>query len=257
MMGNKLFGPCAISLAILVFHEVIGFTIRNELLGKCLQVLPDACPGVGLKECRVGSTVQEWQWLPEGRALGSLHTGKCLSGHERHRSVRMHRCGRGPEDGTGTTGDMGDGNGQAWACSRRGHLTLFGKGLHLTARHVSSEVVLSEERGLASKWRTPGNLTVCSKREDHRHPRPHGSLQSTAQPVSAGFGWEVVMLVLSSMALVLGTVILTLNIFHSRVSKYPLMTQNIMSTCQNSADLLRHGLYKTPEGVLWYLAPRH
>ena len=45
------------------------------------------------------------------------------------------------------------------------------------------------------------------------------------------------------------------------------MSQNIMTTCliccwssvcrQNSADPPRHGLDKTPEGVLRYLAPKH
>ncbi|KAJ8006163.1 hypothetical protein DPEC_G00125390 [Dallia pectoralis] len=254
MMGNKLFGPCVCSL--FVFHEAASFSIRNQLLGKCLGFLPDTNPGVGLDECRIGNERQEWQWLPEGQALSNKFTGECLSGHEHNHSVRLHRCGGDTEDVSENTGAMGVWKGQAWTCSRRSHLTLLGKGLLLTAHHMSSKVFLSEERGLASRWRTPGNLTVCGKRENHHHR----FTLSAAQPVSTrdgvvvptitemdpesklshrpeittpkglsgtffttedGFVWKVVMTVLSSMALVLGTVILMFNIYHNRKKRKP------------------------------------
>ncbi|XP_029573713.1 uncharacterized protein LOC115164928 isoform X1 [Salmo trutta] len=275
-MGNRFWGPCVF---ILVFHEAAGFSIRNELLGKCVQVLvQDGHPGsrVVLQECIPGSALQEWQWLPERLALSSRLTGECLSGQEHDLSVSLHHCGPGNEEGAGAAGGEVGREGQAWACSKKGHLTLQGKGLHLSARHVSSKsskVFLSKERRQASKWRTLGNHTVCGNRASHHHHHRHRSTQTAALPPSTstpsntnsqpqsipgddvvapnttgmdrgtehshlvestmgpegpsmtffnaeyGFGWKVAMLVLSSLALVLGTVMLLLNIHHNRKKK--------------------------------------
>ncbi|XP_024271394.1 uncharacterized protein LOC112246989 isoform X2 [Oncorhynchus tshawytscha] len=259
-MGNRFWGPCVF---ILVFHEAAGFSIRNELLGKCVLV-QDGHPGsrVVLGECIPGSALQEWQWLPERLALSSWLTGECLSGQEHDLSVRLHHCDPGNEEGA-AGGEVGR-EGQAWACSKKGHLTLQGKGLHLSAPHVSSKsskVFLSKERRQASKWRTLGNHTVCGNRASHHHHHRHRSTQTAALPSSTvpgddvvspntsgmdlgtehshlvestmgpegpsmtffnaeyGFGWKVTMLVLSSLALVLGTVMLLLNIHDNRKKK--------------------------------------
>uniref|UniRef100_A0A8C7CNN8 Si:dkey-245n4.2 n=1 Tax=Oncorhynchus kisutch TaxID=8019 RepID=A0A8C7CNN8_ONCKI len=231
-MGNRFWGPCVF---ILVFHEAAGFSIRNELLGKCVQV-QDGHPGsrVVLGECIPGSALQEWQWLPERLALSSWLTGECLSGQEHDLSVRLHHCDPGNEEGAGAAGGEVGREGQAWACSKKGHLTLQGKGLHLSAPHVSSKsskVFLSKERRQASKWRTLGNHTVCGNRASHHHHHRHRSTQTAALPSSTSspsntnsqaqsrFGWKVTMLVLSSLALVLGTVMLLLNIHHNRKKK--------------------------------------
>lgn len=167
-----------------------GFSIRNELLGKCVQVLvQDGHPGsrVVLGECIPGSALQEWQWLPERLALSSWLTGECLSGQEHDLSVRLHHCDPGNEEGAGAAGGEVGREGQAWACSKKGHLTLQGKGLHLSAPHVSSKsskVFLSKERRQASKWRTLGNHTVCGNRASHHHHHRHRSTQTAALPSS-------------------------------------------------------------------------
>ncbi|KAK6312793.1 hypothetical protein J4Q44_G00161400 [Coregonus suidteri] len=270
--------------------EVAGFSIRNELLGKCVQVLvQDGHPGgrVVLGECIPGSALQEWQWLPERLALSSRLTGECLSGQEHDLSVRLHYCGPGNEEGAGAAGGEVGREGQAWACSKKGHLALQGKGLHLNARHVSSKlskIFLSKERGQASKWRTLGKHTVCGDRDSHHHHHRHRSTQTAALPPSTsapsntnsqpesipgdgvvapnttgmdpgtelshlaesitglegpsitfftaeyGFGWKVTMLVLSSLALVLGTIILFLNIHHNRKKKVVCMLKSYTPT---------------------------
>ncbi|XP_041756259.1 uncharacterized protein si:dkey-245n4.2 [Coregonus clupeaformis] len=286
-MGSRVLGPWVF---ILVFHEVAGFSIRNELLGKCVQVLvQDGHPGgrVVLGECIPGSALQEWQWLPERLALSSRLTGECLSGQEHDLSVRLHYCGPGNEEGAGAAGGEVGREGQAWACSKKGHLALQGKGLHLNARHVSSKlskIFLSKERGQASKWRTLGKHTVCGDRDSHHHHHRHRSTQTAALPPSTsapsntnsqpesipgdgvvapnttgmdpgtelshlaesitglegpsitfftaeyGFGWKVTMLVLSSLALVLGTIILFLNIHHNRKKKVVCMLKSYTPT---------------------------
>ncbi|KAL0979776.1 hypothetical protein UPYG_G00189500 [Umbra pygmaea] len=268
MTGRMYFGRCVSTLAILLFHETAGFNIRNEQLGECLQVvLQDANPGVGLGQCSPGSMLQEWQWIPESRALSSLHTRECLSGHEHELSVQMQPCGPGNEAGVITEADKRDRTDQAWVCSKKGHLTLLGKVLHLSAHHVSSKVFLSQERGPASKWRTLGNNTVCGKRDGphhrHRSTQPAARLPSTIDgvvtpiitemdPVTEhshlpettsapqgpamtffnkeyGFGWKVTMLVLSSLALLLGAVMLMLNIHQNRKKKKVLCVLNSYS----------------------------
>uniref|UniRef100_A0A667YC63 Si:dkey-245n4.2 n=1 Tax=Myripristis murdjan TaxID=586833 RepID=A0A667YC63_9TELE len=129
--------------------------IRNKLLGKCLQVQDGHSGGgrVSLGECSPHLSIQEWRWLPESHALSSLHTGECLTAPaEQYEGVRLQPC-------------ILRAGSQAWTCSKKGHLTLFGKGLHLSARQESTLIT---------------------------------------------------MLVLSSLALVLGTVILILNVYSNR-----------------------------------------
>lgn len=134
------------------FTEVPGFKIRNKLLGKCLQVQEGALGGkVSLGECSPYSPFQEWRWLPESHALSSHHTRECLTAPgEQYEGVYLQPCvfraGSGKDVGEEAAEDMSrEASNQAWACSKKGHLTLLGKGLHLSATQESTLVFLSRE----------------------------------------------------------------------------------------------------------------
>ncbi|XP_067087574.1 uncharacterized protein si:dkey-245n4.2 [Osmerus mordax] len=277
-MGNRLQNFPLTLFLFVVFHGVTGFSIRNELLGKCVQVQDGRPRGVRvvLEECSPASPLQEWQWLPETQALSSVYTGDCLTALrvQQHESVRLQSCSRsgvysGVDGGVaGGEKEEDDKDVQSWMCTKKGHLALQGKGLHLSVRQDSSKIFLSKERGQVSKWRFVGNGTGCNERGDgHRHhhhhhhvvasslierslsvstssnqSQPGGSDQNTTDPWSErlprpqstavpeepsimyfsmdyGMGWKVTMLVLSSLALVLGALILILNVHHNRRRK--------------------------------------
>ncbi|KAJ8391666.1 hypothetical protein AAFF_G00086160 [Aldrovandia affinis] len=262
-------GVCIITLVVLIFQEAVGFSIRNEQLGKCLQPL-EARLGDRLttEECRPGSALQQWEWRQETRALVSLQTGECLSAPrvQEHENVQLQPCGVGNKGGGG--------DGQAWGCSKKGHLTPPGKGLHLSAHQDIAKVFLSRERGRGSKWRTLGNRTICGEPGGPHHwhrdvdkppstpstaaagtstrprqrdtlymedglappnrtetgpetgfsPQPYSTIDpgepsTTFFSLEYGMGWKIAMLVLSSLALVIGLVILLLNIYYNRNKK--------------------------------------
>nr|XP_023674058.1 uncharacterized protein LOC111847264 [Paramormyrops kingsleyae]XP_023674060.1 uncharacterized protein LOC111847264 [Paramormyrops kingsleyae] len=247
-------------LTVFVFHETLGFGIRNEHLGKCLQLQVSWSRGVTLKECSPGSALQEWHWDPETLVLRSLQTGECLSTSEApgHVSIHLKNCGTNSEEREG----------QVWTCSKKGHLTLQRSRLHLSAQH--DKVFLTKERGKGSKWRTMSNRTICSEHQWNGHdirvtqkilpfefssstssintflqqnsvedglafpkptkmdldhishsPRNSGPEDSSRPFLSQEYGltWKVTMLVLSSLALVLGVIILLLNIHYNRKRK--------------------------------------
>uniref|UniRef100_A0A3B1JT05 Si:dkey-245n4.2 n=1 Tax=Astyanax mexicanus TaxID=7994 RepID=A0A3B1JT05_ASTMX len=181
---------------------------------------------ISLEECKPGSALQEWRWSSERQTLRNPKTGKCLTAVQiqEQELIRLRACRPEEEEG------------QAWSCSRKGHLTLHGKGFHLSAHLDSSSVFLSAERGRSSKWRTLNKQIVCEEEEAEAEGTPEpekpvpriiakirfwqrkimfGSLLCrsvlTYLCVLPGLGWKVTMLVLSSLALLLGTVILILN----------------------------------------------
>ncbi|XP_066568041.1 uncharacterized protein LOC136755389 [Amia ocellicauda] len=171
-------------LHILAFQETVGFSMKNEQLGKCVQLWEVKGKGrVTLEECRPGLGIQEWLWHPDTQALTSLRTGECLSAPrtQEHEPVRLQSCVAG--------GGRGALEGQAWGCSKKGHLTLQGKGLHLSARLGSTKVFLSRDRGRASKWRTLANHTVCAQAMRspswHHYENTAATTQHTATPTAS------------------------------------------------------------------------
>ncbi|XP_067294419.1 uncharacterized protein si:dkey-245n4.2 isoform X4 [Pseudorasbora parva] len=255
-------GFCSfVLLTTLSFEEVAGLMIRNEELRKCVQVNEDQGNSrLTLEECRADSAQQEWHWNPETRSLSNPQTGGCLTAPriQEHESVWLQACSSEEEDREG----------QTWSCSKKGLLTLHGKGLHLCVRHDSSKVFLSKDRGKGSKWRTMANQTVCEDTDSTHHgqsvltesqqtlstgPRiltqirywhsgnngqtfqaksteatqtseastgPQRSVEPRDPSVNVfttdyGTGWKMTMLLLSSLALLLGLVILTLNIYQN------------------------------------------
>ncbi|XP_058632657.1 uncharacterized protein si:dkey-245n4.2 isoform X2 [Onychostoma macrolepis] len=268
-------GYCTFVLTTLVFQEVTGFLIRNEELRKCVQVNEGKVSSrLSLQECRADSALQEWHWNPETRSIINQQTGGCLTAHQiqEHESVWLQACSSEEEDREG----------QAWSCSKKGLLTLHGKGLHLSVRHDSSKVFLSKDRGKGSKWRTLANQTgshsivnleiskvmeayiffVGSLRKPQADTTGNNDqiskLKSTeatqtseasAEPQSSveldgpsvnvftteyGTGWKMTMLLLSSLALLLGLVILTLNIYQNRRKKTVVVLKSYTPTGEAS-----------------------
>lgn len=270
-MGIRL--PCVYLFVLFILNETSGFKIQNKLLGKCLQVQEGTLGmRVSLGDCSTYSALQEWRWLPESQALRSHHTGECLTAPaEQYAGVHLQPCIFQAE---GDTTGAEVASSQAWSCSKKGHLTLIGRGLHLSARQESTLVFLSREhKQQGSRWRTLDNQTLCdgrgSKHNQHqpphylwkslepgnfpsatsdvlRHAEPFEdiianevtetypvidepllslSTKSPADPtmiflsMDYGMGWKITMLVLSSLALVLGTLILILNVYSNKRKK--------------------------------------
>uniref|UniRef100_A0A671LM33 Si:dkey-245n4.2 n=1 Tax=Sinocyclocheilus anshuiensis TaxID=1608454 RepID=A0A671LM33_9TELE len=225
--------------------------IRNEELRKCLQVNDGQVSSrLTLQECRADLALQEWHWSPETRSLSNPQTGGCLTAPQIqvHESIWLQACSSEEEDREG----------QTWSCSKKGLLTLHGKGLHLSVRHDSSKVFLSKDRGKGSKWRTLANQTVCEETDSTRHGQ--NVLRDSQQTLSTGpriltqirywhckrvrlgvlrTGWKMTMLLLSSLALLLGLVILTLNIYQNSLPGSPVpserapLTRHPMKTAQS------------------------
>nr|XP_020450096.1 uncharacterized protein LOC109956941 isoform X2 [Monopterus albus] len=270
-MGGKL--PCVCLLVFIIFKETSGLKIRNKLLGTCLQVQEGTSGGrVSLGECSLYSPLQEWRWLPESQALLSYRTGECLTAPgEEFEGVRLQRCNfRVASDkaaeGVAQVGAGRETSSQAWSCSKKGHLTSIGRGLHLSATHESTLVFLSRGHKQGSRWRTLDNQTLCKGR-DSKDDQPHRYLGKSLDPgifpgvisdvhkqaepsegiisigateaypdvtlsslstkapadptmiflsMDYGMAWKITMLVLSSLALVLGTVVLILNVYSNR-----------------------------------------
>ncbi|KAJ8285471.1 hypothetical protein GJAV_G00027170 [Gymnothorax javanicus] len=257
---------CVIILVVLIFQEVMGFNIRNEQLGQCMQSLGGR---LALEECRPGSDLQEWEWRPNTQSLVSVETGECLSVPRalEHESIHLRACGH----------EGSDEDSQAWSCSKKGHITLLStKGLHLSAHRDTGKVFLSGERGRISKWKTLENHTICdmpgrphhwhhhkdettmkpsddtssanpgpllistdathapdpteSSHEKHTpslpystaNPGPDRGLGPSIAPFFSpdnGLGWKVAMLVLTSLALMIGLLVLFLSIHFNRKKK--------------------------------------
>ncbi|XP_037114530.1 uncharacterized protein LOC119126994 isoform X1 [Syngnathus acus] len=265
-------------LPLFIFTDVSGLNIRNKLLGTCLQV-EDSFPGgrVSLGQCDPHSAFQEWLWLPESQALSNQYTGECLTApREQFEGVHLQPChlqnGKTRGQFTAASEVDSDAGSQQWSCSKKGHLTLLGKGLHLSATQDSTLVFLSQEhKQQGSRWKTLDNQTLCDGRDtkhyQHQNHQPHHHpplksmepilsdmdrqayeatfndgvtenisvkdvsdvfSQSTKSPedptmvfftMDYGMSWKITMLVLSSLALVLGTVILIFNVYSNRRKK--------------------------------------
>ncbi|KAL7839648.1 hypothetical protein SRHO_G00263060 [Serrasalmus rhombeus] len=249
--GGEWKKVCTLTLTALFIREVAGLSMRNEQLEKCVQVREgQAHSSVSLEDCQPGLALQEWRWSSESRTLRNPQTGKCLTAIQikEHENVGLWTCRPAENEG------------QAWSCSKKGHLTLHGKGLHLSAHHDSSNVFLSMERGKNSKWRTLIKQTVCEEEEETDRvpektgpriiakirlwqppvdyglppsmateparissavPEANSSIDASLNQLSMEYGieWKVTMLVLSSLALLLGLVILILNIYQNRTRK--------------------------------------
>ncbi|XP_061115569.1 uncharacterized protein si:dkey-245n4.2 isoform X2 [Conger conger] len=242
-------GVCIITALVLIVQEAVGFSIRNEQLGRCLQPLEG---GVVLEECGPGSAPQEWEWRPHTRALVNVQTGECLSAKRPldQEAVHLDACAVGYEEA------------QAWVCSKKGHLTRPGAHrLHLSAHRDTDSIVLARERGRGSAMTAP-NLTESASEEklpslssSTTDPSPARGPGPSAAPffsLEYGLGWKVAMLVLSSLALVIGVLVLLLSIHYNRKKKVMCVVKSYVPTGEVSqqgspvpnerAPLTRHPL---------------
>lgn len=107
---------------------------------------------MSLGECSSDSHVQEWRWLSEGHTIRSQHTGECLTApSQEYEGVLLQPCVF--REAAADVG--GETRSQEWACSKKGHITLRGKGLHLSAAKESSLVfVLKEHKQVTFSRRT-------------------------------------------------------------------------------------------------------
>lgn len=139
--------PCSDCTTVAEGH---GFLIRNTRLDKCIHVSHHETNGIGLTDCKPRSLQQQWSWDPATRTITSLQTKQCLSAH------------RARDHALATLKPCGDWEHQAWACSKKGHLTLQSLGFHLSTKEGGHKVFISREKDKFSRWKTLVDETICA-----------------------------------------------------------------------------------------------
>ncbi|XP_032069050.1 uncharacterized protein LOC116505775 [Thamnophis elegans] len=127
-----------------------SFLIQNVRLRKCIHASPHKAGRVSLSECQARSPEHQWSWDTMAWAVVNRHTGECLAASNAEESAvaRLAPCEEGPL--------------QAWSCSKKGRLTLQGRGLHLSGKPGGHSAFLSRERGRFSRWETDAGSIVCA-----------------------------------------------------------------------------------------------
>ncbi|XP_006034895.1 uncharacterized protein LOC102377766 isoform X2 [Alligator sinensis] len=146
----KLSLSCICLLPWLQVSEGQSFLIKNIRLEKCIHITHHESIGIGLADCKLHSQQQQWSWDPSTKSIVSLKTKQCLTVHKPQdfALARLEPCG--------------DREHQAWACSKKGHLTLQGLGLHLNTKQGSHKVFVSREKDKFSKWKTLTDEPICA-----------------------------------------------------------------------------------------------
>ncbi|KAL7985710.1 hypothetical protein Chor_013642 [Crotalus horridus] len=141
-----------------------SFLIQNVRLQKCIHASPHKAEQVGLSDCKARSPQHQWSWDGAALALVNQHTRECLavSNAEELAVAQLDPCGEGSL--------------QRWSCSKKGHLTLQGHGLHLSTKLGGHHTFLSREKDRFSKWRTDTGSIVY---------KTVGSLEIYTPPVKA------------------------------------------------------------------------
>ncbi|XP_009685395.2 uncharacterized protein [Struthio camelus] len=146
----KLSFSCICLLPWLEVSEGQGFLIKNTRLEKCIHISHHEPDSIGLTDCKLHSQQQQWSWNPTTKTIVSLKTKQCLSAHKTHKYVlaKLEPCGAWER--------------QAWACSKKGHLTLQSLGFHLSTKEGGHKVFVSREKDKYSKWKTLADETICA-----------------------------------------------------------------------------------------------
>nr|XP_028604324.1 uncharacterized protein LOC114606352 isoform X1 [Podarcis muralis] len=128
-----------------------GFLIRNARLQKCVHASSHEIGRVGLADCKPQSAQYHWTWDAATRAIVHWKTGLCLTvpKAQEFAPAQLESCG-------------GDRARQAWVCSRKGHLTLQGLGLHLSTKQEGHKAFLAREKDKFSRWKTETEEIVCA-----------------------------------------------------------------------------------------------
>ncbi|KAJ6663066.1 hypothetical protein lerEdw1_010887 [Lerista edwardsae] len=129
---------------------VDGFLIKNVRLERCLHASSHETEKVALGDCRPHSPQHQWSWDAGTRAVVNLKSGQCLAAHQWQELAlaQLEPCGAGAL--------------QAWVCSKKGHLSVQGLGLHLSTKPGGHEALLTPEKDKFSRWKTAAGETVCA-----------------------------------------------------------------------------------------------
>lgn len=260
-------------LPVTLFEEIPGFNIKNVRLDKCIHANSQN-NRVSLTECNENSKQQLWRWESRLKYIVSLKTNQCLTVHKPNElgAVKLEPCdGRHPQE---------------WTCSKRGHLTLEGYSLHLSVKHKTNKVQVSQEKGKLNKWRTLKDETICTEtdqvlqREDNHIQVLENQTarveKSTTIPVTNfatetfysifenftyakendktvtfkytdGTTWKIVMVVLGGITLSLGIIVLILNITHGKKKlKAGIVADSDEKTSLTTGLKLQHDVSRSP-----------
>ncbi|XP_078288153.1 uncharacterized protein LOC144612332 isoform X2 [Rhinoraja longicauda] len=266
-----LFVLCFIKVTL--FEEIPGFNIKNVRLDKCIHANSQN-NRVSLTECNENSKQQLWRWESRLKYIVSLKTNQCLTVHKPNElgAVKLEPC-----DGRHL---------QEWTCSKRGHLTLEGYSLHLSVKHKTDKVHVSQEKGKLNKWRTLKDEIICTKtdqvlqREDDHiqvlETQTARVEKSTTIPVTNfatetfysifenftyakendktvtfkyadGMTWKIVMVILGGITFSLGIIVLILNIIHdNKKLKAGIVADADEKTSLTTGLKLQHDVSRSP-----------
>ncbi|XP_039401416.1 uncharacterized protein LOC120408479 isoform X4 [Mauremys reevesii] len=233
-------------LPLLQVSEGQSFLIKNIRLEKCLQVAHQDSDQISLADCKLRAQQQQWRWDLRTKSIVSLKTKRCLTIQkpQEFASAYLEPCG--------------DRERQTWACSKKGHLTLHGLGLHLNTK-PGHRVFVSREKDKFSKWKTLSDETVCAVSPTVAtrlgdpmqeavaalvgvHKKVPGQFKNQSGHRGKGAGarptatkWKTAMLVLSPFAFILGLIILTLNVRYNKKKKLSAL-KSYPESCSRAAS---------------------
>ncbi|XP_062984789.1 uncharacterized protein LOC134400387 isoform X2 [Elgaria multicarinata webbii] len=143
-----------------------GFLIQNVRLAKCIHATSHEVEKISLADCKPESPQYQWAWDAATRAIVNQKTGRCLtvSAPQEFAPAQLEACG--------------DQVGQTWVCSKKGHLTLQGLGLHLSTKPEGHKAFLSLEKNKFSRWKTETEEIVCAV-DAAVAPGPSGPLEES------------------------------------------------------------------------------
>ncbi|XP_026569688.1 uncharacterized protein LOC113444948 [Pseudonaja textilis] len=134
-----------------------SFLIQNVRLQKCIHASPPhKAERVRLSECKAHSPEYQWSWDGMASAVVNQYTRECLTIYDAEELAvaQLSPCEEEEEEEEEAL--------QAWSCSKKGHLTLRGRGLHLSAKLGGHSAFLSREKGRFGKWQTGTGSIICA-----------------------------------------------------------------------------------------------
>ncbi|NXN18572.1 OSTB protein, partial [Indicator maculatus] len=226
-------------ISFFLLQDTGAFLMKNAKVKQCLQASPMS-GNVLLEDCNPESDFQEWSW--QGDSLMNHGTQSCLSvvGDD---SVQTRLCS-----------SMGYTN---WDCSDSLLSPLGSSQGYLVASKKG--VTLSDVQGLKAQWQDVEDRSVCEEKAEqgmnflaalastqvyeHTTGTLHvlGMDQEELEELLWFFrredpsSWNYSILVLSSVAMILGLVLLTINI--SRNRKRKLLTNQEVAQMAQKAEL--------------------
>ncbi|NXF97201.1 OSTB protein, partial [Eubucco bourcierii] len=231
-------------ISFFFLQDTGAFLMKNAKVKLCLQASPTS-GNVLLEDCNPESDFQEWSW--QGDSLMNLGTKSCLSVVGAN-ILQTRLCS--------TMGYT------SWDCSdsllsplgsSQGYLVGSSQGYLVANR---KKIVLSNVRGLKAQWQDAEDRSVCEQKAEqdmyflaalsstqvYEHTTGAQQVLGMDQEELEGLlwffrredpsPWNYSILALSSMAMILGLVLLTINI--SRNRKRKLLTYQVSQMAQQA-----------------------